>query len=164
MRKQLFLDLQAKILAIKNQDKEPLIKFFNLWHNQINFIEQPFDTPAVFIEFEPFNYQTIPGSKDTLINLNFNLHLVCHYYPVTHSTAPSDIQFHNLNFLDAAELLHSSLHLSRLNNSGTIIHNSTSFDYSYGDYIQSIERYTCVIGHQADPLNLPKKISMISKQ
>ncbi len=162
MRKQLFLDLQAKILAIQNENKEPLIKFFNLWHNQINFIEQPFDTPAVFIEFDPLNYQTIAGSKDTLIELNFSLHVVSKYYPVTHSTAPADIQAQNLTFLDVAELLHSSLHQSRLPNSATIIHKSTSFDYSYSDYIQSIEHYTCIISHQANPLNFPKKITMIS--
>lgn len=160
MRKQLFLDLQEKLLAIKNANGEPLVKFFNLWHNQINFTEQPFSTPAVFVEFEPFSYKTIPGSKDTLIELNFSLHIISRYYPLTHSTAPIDIQNQNLDFLQAAELIHSALHLSRLPNSATIIHKSASFDYSYSDYIQSLERYTCILSHQADPLNFPRKIYM----
>lgn len=148
MRKQLFLSLQEKLLSIKSIDNTPLIRFFDLWHNNINYIEQPFDTPAVFVEFEPILWQTIP-SKDQLSQLSFTLHVVSKYYNLTHSTAPSSIQSENLDFLDIPELIHSYLHLSRLDCSGTIIHLSSRLDYTFSDYIQSLETYKCPIGYKS---------------
>ena len=148
MRKHLFLSLQEKLLSIKSIDNTPLIRFFDLWHNNINYIEQPFDTPAVFVEFEPILWQTI-ASKDQLSQLTFTLHVVSKYYNMTHSTSPLSIQSDNLDFLDVPELIHSSLHLSRLDCSGTIIHLSSRLDYTFSDYIQSLETYKCPIGYKS---------------
>lgn len=148
MRKQLFLSLQEKLLSIKSIDNTPLIRFFDLWHNNINYIEQPFDTPAVFVEFEPILWQTI-ASKDQISQLTFTLHVVSKYYNMTHSTSPLSIQSDNLDFLDVPELIHSSLHLSRLTNTGTIIHLSSRLDYSFSEYIQSLETFRCPIGYKS---------------
>lgn len=161
MRKQLFLDLQKKILDIKDNNNTALVQFFDIWHSNINFTEQPFDTPAVFIEFEPMSLQTLPGCKKQLFELSFILHIVSRYYPVTHSTAPENIQQQNLDFLDIPETIHSVLHMSRLEYSGTIIHTKSSLDYSFNDQIQALEYYTCVVGYEAKKEKQSKKI-MIS--
>lgn len=146
MRKDLFLSLQKKLLAIKDNDGKPLVKFFNLWHNRINYIEQPFDTPAVFIEFRPLVWKTLSGTQQQISEFSFILHIVSRYYNVTHSTAPSDVQSEQLNFLDIPDLIHSALHKTRVSSCGTIVHRSSSLDYNYSDFIQSLEEYVCLIG------------------
>lgn len=145
MRKRLFLDLQEKVLSIENEKKEKVFKFFDIWNRNIMYLvkEQPFDVPAVFMEFMPIEWQTLPKQTAQMGDLTFRLHIVSRFYSQTHNSSP--LQEEELEYLDLPERLHDSLHLVRLTNTGTIVHESSTFDSSHDSYIESIEQYRCKI-------------------
>lgn len=53
MRRMLYLGLTEALKELRDESGQPLIRHIDLWNEQVEFIEQeePFDTPAVFIEF-----------------------------------------------------------------------------------------------------------------
>ena len=52
MRKFLYLSLMERLKQLTDETGEPVIKTFDLWNEQVSFLEQEeaFETPAVFIE------------------------------------------------------------------------------------------------------------------
>ena len=77
MRKQLYLAVIDRLKQIKDENGEPKIKHFDLWNEQVAFIEQeaPFDLPAVFIEFLPIQWRTANDGTQTA-DVQFRLHIV----------------------------------------------------------------------------------------
>lgn len=63
MRRMLYLGLTEALKELKDDGGQPLIRHIDLWNEQVEFIEQeePFDTPAVFIEFRPVQWRTLGG-------------------------------------------------------------------------------------------------------
>ena len=58
MRRFLYLSLIERLKQLTDRDGKPVIRTFDLWNEQISFLEQeePFDAPAVFIEFRPVKW------------------------------------------------------------------------------------------------------------
>jgi hypothetical protein len=52
MRKFLYLSLMERLKQLTDETGEPVIKTFDLWNEQVSFLEQEeaFETPAVFME------------------------------------------------------------------------------------------------------------------
>lgn len=77
MRKQLYLAIIERLKTIKDENEEQVFKHFDLWNEQVVFIEQeePFDTPAVFIEFPAINWQTANDGTQTSV-MQFRLHVI----------------------------------------------------------------------------------------
>lgn len=65
MRKMLYLGLMQHLLELKDENGEPVVRHIDLWNEQVEFIEQeePFDTPAVFIELRPTSWITFINRK-----------------------------------------------------------------------------------------------------
>lgn len=144
--KQLLMDIQQKILNIENKNKEKVFKFFDLWNKNVMYLvkEQPFDSPAVFIEILPIRWNTLSArQKEQMAEITFRLHIVSRFYSQTHSTSP--IQSEALDYLELGDKVRRTLHGTRINNTATIIHVSSSFDVSHDTYIQSIEDYRCAV-------------------
>lgn len=77
MRKQIYLGLIDRLKNLKYENGEQRIKSFDLWNEQVDFIEEeePFDTPAVFIEFLPMEWKTLGGSIQQA-DASVRLHIV----------------------------------------------------------------------------------------
>lgn len=77
MRKQLYLALIQRLKEIKNENGEQTFKHLDLWNEQVVFLEQeePFDLPAVFIEFLPIQWQTANDGAQTSV-AQFRLHVI----------------------------------------------------------------------------------------
>lgn len=58
MRKKLYTLIKEKLFSILDEKGEAIIKHVDLYNSQLAYIveEQPFYTPAVFIEFSDINY------------------------------------------------------------------------------------------------------------
>ena len=67
MRRFLYLSLIDRLKKLTDETGEPVIKTFDLWNQQVGFIEQEevFDTPAIFIEFLPIKW-TGGGTQQAL--------------------------------------------------------------------------------------------------
>ena len=77
MRKMIYLGLTEWLKGLKDGDGQPLIRHIDLWNEQVEFIEQeePFATPAVFIEFRHVQWATLGGTAQQA-DVPFRLHVV----------------------------------------------------------------------------------------
>ncbi len=79
MRPQLFNQLKTFVLNIKDKNEQPVFKHFDLWSENLIHIEQeqPFYTPAVFVEFPPIQWKTLPHLNREAV-VQFHLHILVH--------------------------------------------------------------------------------------
>lgn len=75
MRRFLYLSLIDRLEQLTDQDDQPVVRTFDLWNEQISFLEQEeaFDTPAVFIEFLPVKWA---GGGTQTTDVTLRLHIV----------------------------------------------------------------------------------------
>ncbi|MDE6361332.1 MAG: hypothetical protein K2L39_08940 [Muribaculaceae bacterium] len=74
MRKELY---RALVAALKEVEYGA-IKHIDLWNRDIEFIEQdePWERPAVFIEFEPITWHDIVPAKEYRAEARVRLHII----------------------------------------------------------------------------------------
>ena len=75
MRKQLYLAVIERLKTITDALNQPIIEHFDLWNNNVEFIEQEtaFNCPAVFIEPAPINWKNLSmqaQEADVIIRLH----------------------------------------------------------------------------------------------
>ena len=77
MRKLIYLSLIGRLKELKDNAGQPEVKHFDLWNEQVEFIEQeePFGTPAVFVEFRPVRWSTLGGMVQQA-DVGIRLHIV----------------------------------------------------------------------------------------
>ena len=75
MRRFLYLSLIERLKQLTDRDGKPVIRTFDLWNEQISFLEQeePFDVPAVFIEFRPVKWT---GGGTQTADVTLRLHII----------------------------------------------------------------------------------------
>lgn len=77
MRKIIYQTIKNALLSILDKNQQPVINHVSLWNNQLLYAEeeQPFNTPAVFIEFRDIPWNILPhGRREALVTIN--LHVV----------------------------------------------------------------------------------------
>lgn len=77
MRKKLYSLVKDKLLSIVDASGENIIKHVDLYNSQLAYIveEQPFPTPAVFIEFSEINYlHQLQGLNEA--DVSIRLHVI----------------------------------------------------------------------------------------
>ena len=77
MRKLIYLSLIGRLKGLKDDAGQPEVKHFDLWNEQVEFIEQeePFGIPAVFVEFRPVRWATLGGMVQQA-DVDIRLHIV----------------------------------------------------------------------------------------
>jgi len=148
MIKQLFLDIEERILSLKDQENNSVIKHTDLWNNNVMFIEQetPFLTPACFIEFTPIIVEPLDTGQIFQVTPQIRLHIVTEWFGGTAANVPTREKA--LQYLDVSDNLIT--HLMSDENSDLFIkllNIITNHDHAkYVDSIQSYELDTQVIG------------------
>ncbi len=77
MRKIIYQTISNALLAILDENQQPIISHVDLFNNQLLYAEeeQPFNTPAVFIEFRDIVWNVLPrGRREAVVTVN--LHVV----------------------------------------------------------------------------------------
>ncbi len=144
MRKQLYLDIKNKIKAIKDDNDLQLIKHFDIWNQQVDFLEAetPFEYPAVFIEFEPIQWQT-QANRVQQAELLVKIHIVTRWFAQTADYSPTeDI---SLNYLDIPDKIFIAIQGTATTNSGGLMRISSIVNHNHGDILDSIEVYKTLI-------------------
>lgn len=108
MRKQLYMAIANRLLAITDNEDNTLIKYVDLWNRNVEFIETDgvFPMPAVFVEFDTINWEKSPTGRQRAL-VNINLHVVTKIIKKTHAEA--ETLSDNLNFLDLMDTICSTL-------------------------------------------------------
>lgn len=119
------------------------IAHVGLWNNQMQYIaeEQPFDTPAVFIEFDPIEWQhLLHGVREAVVTIR--LHVITDSRVGTWSDTIAVF-----NLLDSINAELHGLHHTTSNGSvmdALTLVNSTT-DHNFDELQENVETYTCHI-------------------
>lgn len=148
MRKFLYLSLIDRLKRLKDEAGEPAIKTFDLWNEQVEFIEQEevFDTPAIFIEFMPVKWNTL-GAGTQRADATIRLHIITPWDGSTRDG--SKFQQQSLERFDLLDRI--DRHLFNLTGSnGQTEFNmfrriGSSTNHNHEELVEDISDYTCMV-------------------
>lgn len=108
MRKEIFLAIVAKLSQALDDQEQPIFKHFDLWNQQIEFIEQEamFDMPAVFVEFGKITWRNLSGGSQEA-SCNVILHVITPWSSSAASGSP--FQSDALALFDLLDLINKEL-------------------------------------------------------
>jgi hypothetical protein len=103
------LEFYNKLNTIAEHDGKSPIRWLDLWHNQVNFLEDElqFPTPAVFLSFRSKNVQDL-GDKLQEMVLQIDCYLF--YETFSNSFQGSFNQEDALNFIGLLDFINARLH------------------------------------------------------
>lgn len=144
MRKQLYLDIQTALEAIVDQDNNPVFLHFDLWNQNVQFLEEdtPFQLPAIFVEFMPIEWKTI-GNRVQEAAVVIKLHIVTAWYGQTAHYSP--LQDEALNYLDIPDKVLNALQNLTVNGSASLTRTASVINHNHQRYVDSVEEYTAYI-------------------
>lgn len=141
MRKQLYLAVIERLKTIVNESGEPTLKHFDLWNQNVAFIEQEsiFPMPAVFIEFLPIDWKTLGGGVQSA-TIGFRLHIVT----ATPDSAAdgSTYQPDALQLFDLLDDVHCALSGFRGSHFRQLQRTSSHTNHNHEELIESIESFS----------------------
>lgn len=149
MRKQLYLAVIERLKTIRNEENQPVIRHFDLWNENVAFIEQEtFAMPAVFLEFPPITWSTLPhGVQEATITLN--LHIVTRWDSPSSDGSP--YQNRALEYLDLLDRINALLHCFSGENFGSFTRTGSTTNHNHEGVLDSLETYTThVFDHSAE--------------
>jgi hypothetical protein len=142
MRKQIYSFISGRLLAMAG---EP-VKHIDIWNNQVAFIEeeQPFPTPAVFIEFQPINWR-FQGGAVREAQVSIDLHVVTD----SRTGRWSDV----IEVFDLLDAINRQLHGAHTDGIDDLTALTSTTDNLFGELMHNIETYTChVLDTSAAPV------------
>lgn len=144
MKKQLYLAIVNRLKNIPGADDEPLFKHFDLWNQQVEFIEQetPFLTPAIFVEFMPLQWQTM-GNRVQSADLTTRLHIVTEWHALTADNVPDEEQNLALEYLDIVDSVVAALQNFSAPGTNSWMRTQTIPNHNHERYVDSVEEYIC---------------------
>ena len=144
MKKQLYLAIVNRLKNIPGADGEPLFKHFDLWNQQVEFIEHetPFLTPAIFVEFMPLQWQTM-GNRVQSADLTTRRHIVTEWHALTADNVPDEEQELALAYLDIVDSVVAALQGFAAPNTNTWMRTQTIPNHNHERYVDSVEEYIC---------------------
>lgn len=142
MKKQLYLAIVDRLKNIPGADGEPLFKHFDLWNQQVEFIEQetPFLTPAVFVEFLPLKWQTL-GNRVQSADLTTRLHIVTEWHALTADYTPDDLEDRALEYLDIVDSVVAAMQNFAAPCTNAWMRTQTIPNHNHERYVDSVEEY-----------------------
>lgn len=150
MLKQLYIAIEDKLKAITAADGSPLFRHFDLWNRQVEFLEAetPFQTPAVFVEFETIRWRTM-GQNVQDADLTLRLHIVTPWSANTAANVTRQQRDNALSYLDLPTVVFRRLHgtHAQFANGGinTLVRTASAVNHDHERFVDSIEEYTCNI-------------------
>lgn len=141
MRKQIYLDLKNRLKTILGPDEQPLFRHFDLWNQNVAFIEQetPFEVPALFIEFEPITWHIV-GEGLQRGTLRIRLHVVTADYMQTADYSP--MEHEALAYLDMLDRVSECLHMFEPHGCSPLRREESVTNHNHARYVDSMEVYS----------------------
>jgi len=147
MRKFIYNSIVAKLQTITDQNEQPVIKHFDIWNNNIEYIdeEQPFNTPAVFVEFQPIEWRHMGGGmREAAVNIV--LHVITqHNMPTASGLLPYSAEA--FDFFELLTAINACLH-AHAKQSPAFIHDSltavrSTTDHDCAELRHDTETFCC---------------------
>lgn len=140
MRKQLYLAVIERLKTIVNESGEQTLRHFDLWNENVAFIEQEaiFAMPAVFVEFLPIDWKSLGGGVQSA-QIQFRLHIVTN----TKGSAAdgSTYQPDALQLFDLLDDVHRALSGFRGSHFRQLQRVASHTNHNHEELIESIETF-----------------------
>lgn len=150
MRKQIYLAVTERLKQLQDENGERLIKHFDLWNMNVEFIEleTAFDMPAVFIEFPPIEWKTLSGGVQQA-NVGVKLHVVTRY--AGSAADGSGFQADAIAYFDLLDKIHRQLFGLRGTGFNALKRVGSATNHNHEEIIESIEMYETMVIDQLQP-------------
>ena len=144
MRAKIYLAIVDKLKTIVDTEDVPIIKHFDLWNMNVEYIDQEtvWDMPAVFIEFAPIQWKEA-GNGAQQANISIVLHIATQY--VGASANGEQSQSDALEYFKLLDKIHKALYGLRGENFMALKRVSSQTNHNHAEIIESIETFTCTI-------------------
>ena len=123
---------------------ERAIKHMDLWNHNVEFIEQEeqWERPAVFVEFQPIQWNAIQPGAEYRAEPFVSLHVVTDWQGS--SSADSEWRDQSLKVFDLLESIH--LHLSCMSGETFLEFDlvESRTNHNHDEIIENVETYQCV--------------------
>lgn len=116
-----------------------VFKHFDLWNHNVEFIEQetPWDTPAVFVQFQDIQYASLQNGKR-------EANVVVHLHIINADTFSYLGQSEAESRFDLCDLPYHILQYHKGENFTAMQHISSQTNDDHTELIESIESFTCI--------------------
>ena len=140
MRKELYTMLCEKLKTEGNG----AIKHIDLWNHNVEFIEleEPFERPAVFVEFAPIQWNAIQNGVEYRAEPIVNLHVVTDW--VGSAAADSEFREKSLEVFNLLEDIHQTLTCMEGETFMAFDLVQSQTNHNHEDILENIESYQCV--------------------
>ena len=137
MRKTIYIAIVNKLKSIVDANEVPIIQYFDFWNQDVDFAdEEPFPTPAVFIEFGSIYYKNTKEAKQ-VADVSIKLHIVTDGSRPTYDG--SNTQNTALYFLDLINMINKKMY--ELAGQSRI---ASHTNHDHGALMENIEEYKLV--------------------
>ena len=144
MRAKIYLAIVDKLKTIVDTEDVPIIKHFDLWNMNVEYIDQEtvWDMPAVFIEFAPIQWKEA-GNGVQQANATVVLHIATAYQGTSADGAYS--QSDALEYFQLLDKIHKALYGLKGEGFGALKRVSSQTNHNHAEIIESIETFTCLV-------------------
>lgn len=142
MRRQLYLNIKDCLKAILKADKTAVFKHFDLWNQQVDFLEQdsPFQFPAIFIEFLPVTWNKMGYNKQNA-DIIVRVHIVSRWLSNTADYNPQS--YEALEYLELADIVNHALTNFAAVAGNRFMRTRSEINHNHEGILDSIEEFTC---------------------
>lgn len=151
MRTFIYKSLTERLKTWKGDDGKPVIRTVDLWNEQVEFIEQeePFDTPAVFVEFRPVRWTTLGGLAQQA-DVDIRLHIVTRWKGSAKDG--SVFQMDALRRFDLLDRIDNALFNLQGADGGTSFcmfrRTGSSTNHNHDELVEDIADYACKVNER----------------
>ncbi len=142
MRRQLYLEIRNCLKAIKRDDNTTVFKHFDLWNQQVDFLEKetPFAYPAIFVEFLPIVWNKMGFNKQNA-DITVRVHIVSQWFANTADYNPQ--HFDALEYLELADLVNNAITNFATTSGNRFMRTRSEINHNHDTILDSIEEFTC---------------------
>jgi hypothetical protein len=145
MLSELYLAYEERLKTILHPTTgEPFFKHFDLWNQNVEFLEQetPFEVPACFFEFMPIQWRTL-GQQVQDADLTIRLHIVTEWFGETAAYTPEEIREMMLEYLNIPAMTVKCLQGFCTPFTNGLMRTQSIVNHDHERYVDTVEEYVC---------------------
>jgi len=142
MRRQLYLDIKNCLKSVLKPDKTQMFEHFDLWNQQVDFLEQetPFKFPAIFVEFLPIVWNKMGYNKQNA-DISLRVHIVSRWHSNSADYNPQE--YDALEYLELADIVNNALTNFATTSGNRFMRTRSEINHNHETILDSIEEFTC---------------------
>lgn len=142
MRKALYKNIKNKIKSITDSNGEQIFKHFDLWNQQVEYIEKetPFEVPAIFIEIQALKWNQQGFNKQDA-DAVIRIHIVTPWFGQTADYSPLEDEM--LDYLDLPDIVVKNLANFAPTGGNKMMRINSITNHNHERYVDSVEEYIC---------------------